>query len=167
MDLIEIIKNRKSQRTFIDKTIRAKDIEAIIDAARYAATARNIQPWEFIIVTEKEMKNKIAQIATTGSFIAQAAACVIVFCEDTKYYLEDGCAATENILLAATAMGISSCWVAGDKKPYTQTINKLLDVPLRYKLISLIALGYPDEEKEAPEKRPLHDVMHWEKFTSA
>lgn len=165
MDLIETIKNRKSQRSFIDKPISKKDIATIIDAARYAATARNIQPWEFIVVTVKEVREKIAQIVTTGPFIAQASACVVVFCEDTKYYLEDGCAATENILLAATALGIESCWVAGDKKPYSQTLNQLLDVPSEYKLVSLIALGYSNETKDAPKKRSLQEILHWEKFS--
>jgi nitroreductase len=164
-DLLEALKSRRSQRNFVDnKPIPRKHLEQIIDCARLAATARNVQPWEFVVVTDQGIRQQIAEIATTGKFIAQASACVIVFCQDTKYYLEDGCAATENILLAAASLGISSCWVAGDKKPYDEEIRSLLSVPQGYKLISFIALGYAGEEVERVPKRPLTEVLHWEKF---
>ena len=166
-DLLEVLKSRRSQRNFLDnKPIPREQLEQIIDCARLAATARNVQPWEFVVVTDQRVRQQIAGIATTGKFIGQASACVIVFCQDTKYYLEDGCAATENILLAAAALGISSCWVAGDKKPYDEDIRNLLSVPQGYKLVSLIALGYDREEAERAPKRPLIEVLHWEKFKS-
>ncbi len=166
-NLLEVLKSRKSQRNFLDnKPIPREQLEQIIDCARFAATARNVQPWEFVVVTEPGVRQQIAEIATTGKFIAQASACVIVFCQDTKYYLEDGCAATENILIAAAGLGISSCWVAGDKKPYDEDIRNLLSVPQNYKLVSLIALGYDKEEADRAPKRPLTEVLHWEKFKS-
>ena len=83
--------------------------------------------------------------------------------KDAKYYLEDGSAATENILLAAEEYGVGSCWVAGDKKRYTAEILELVGVPTGYKLVSLIALGYP-KSKPMSEKRGLKEVIHWEKF---
>ena len=166
-NLLEVLKSRKSQRNFLDnKSIPREQLEQIIDCARLAATARNVQPWEFVVVTDPKVRRQLAEIVTTGKFIAQASACVVVFCQDTKYYLEDGCAATENILLAATALGISSCWVAGDKKPFDEDIRNLLSVPQSYKLVSFIALGYGKEDAERAPKRPLTEVLHWEKFTS-
>jgi nitroreductase len=87
-----------------------------------------------------------------------------ILCRDTKYYLEDGSAATENILLAARAHGLGSCWVAGDKKPYAAEIYRLVGAPPGYKLISLIPIGYPAESPEK-SKRPLSDVLHWEKYS--
>ena len=162
--LLQLLKNRRSQRTFHNKPIEHELIEQIIDCARFAATARNIQPWEFIVITDDKIKERIADLAPNGKFIAPAAICIAVFCQDTKYYLEDGCAATENILLAASALGIGSCWVAGDKKPYVEDIHRMLSIPQGYKLVSLIALGYCKEQSPSPSKRPLSEVIHWGKF---
>lgn len=163
---MEVIKKRRSIREYKDKPIPEEALEKIVDAARFAPTARGVEPWEFIVVTKPETLKKIADLAENGRFVAQAKACIAVFCQDTKYYLEDGCAATQNILLAATSLGIGSCWVAGDKKPYCSQISSLLNVPTQFKLVSLIALGYPaaDGAFRISEKRALAEVLHWEKF---
>lgn len=166
MDALEALKKRRSVREFADKPVPKELLGDLVDAARFAATARNVQPWEFIVVTQRPVLIKMGEIAETGRFIAQSAACIAVLCSDTKYYLEDGCAATENILVAAAAHGIGSCWVAGDKKPYCQEINELLGVPKSHKLVSLIALGYPKSKDSSrlPEKRATKDLLHWERF---
>lgn len=164
MDALRAIKERRSIRDFNEQGIPKGVIEDIIDCARLAPSANNVQPWEFTVVTDKEMRKKIADIADYGKFIAQAPVCLIVFCKDTKYYLEDGSAATENILIAAQAYGLGTCWVAGDKKPYVFQINELVNIPVEFKLVSLIALGYPKEEARPHGKRPLKEVIHWEKY---
>lgn len=165
-ELLKLLKSRRSVRAFQNKDIPKKELQEIIDAARFAPTARNLQPWEFVVVTDK---NKIAQLAALGQnagFMAQASACIAVFSVDTNYFLEDGSAATCNILLAATDLGIGSCWIAGDKKPYCQQVNVLLNAPSQMKLVSLIALGYPQEENafKPAQKRQLKELLHWEKF---
>jgi len=166
MKTLELLKSRKSVRAYQDKTLNKDDIEKIVDCARFAATARNVQPWEFVAVIESKTLESLAALADNGRFLSQAKACIAVFCGDTKYYLEDGCAATQNLLLAASMLGIGSCWVAGDKKPYVPQVSALLGVPEQYKLVSLVALGYPRKEDEAgkAQKRPLKEVLHWEKF---
>ena len=166
MDILEIIKIRRSVREYKNKPVPKEILEKIIDAARFAPTARGVEPWEFIAITESATLKKISEIAENGRFVSHAGACIAVFSSDTKYYLEDGCAATENILLAAAALGIVSCWIAGDKKPYCSQINNLLDVPDSFKLVSMISLGYPESEKvfKVAQKRSVKDVMHWEKF---
>lgn len=138
----------------------------MVEAARFAPTARGVQPWEFIVITQPATLQKIADLAENGRFFSQAKAGIAVFCSDTKYYLEDGCAATENILLAATSIGIGSCWVAGDKKPYCNQVNNLLNVPQSFKLVSLIALGYPAAKNgfRVADKRGLKEIIHWERF---
>ena len=105
----------------------------------------------------------VAAITDYGSFIAQAAACIVVLCKETKYYLEDGCNASQNILVAARAHGLGTCWVAGDKKPYAERIRRMVGAPDGYKLISLLAVGHPAEEPRK-DKRPLASVLHWERF---
>ncbi len=166
MDLIELIKKRRSVREFADRLIPKEVLENIIDAGRFAPTARNVQPWRFVAVTEKETLQKIAGITEHGKFIASSGACVLVFSEDTKYYLEDCSAATQNIMLAAAASGIGSCWVAGDKKAYVKEFNLLLGVPENLKIVSLICLGYPVTDKvfRIMEKKNLKEILHWEKF---
>jgi nitroreductase len=163
MDAIEVLKTRRSVRAYISEPVPKKTLEDIIDCGRLAATAINIQPWVFVVATEPAMLRKIADITDYGKFIAQAGACVVVLCKDTKYYLEDGSAATENILLAARAHGLGSCWVAGDKKPYAVDICRLVGAPSGCRLVSLIPVGYPAETPEQP-KRPLSEVLHWEKY---
>ena len=163
-ETIKTIKTRRSIRSYSEKPISKEILSELIDCARLAPSARNIQPWEFVIITEKEMLEKIATIAVNGSFIREASACILVICQDSKYYLEDGCAATENILLAAKSLGIGTCWVAGDKKPYCGDILNLVKAPSDYKLVSIISLGYTTEEINAHGKRKLKEVLHWEYY---
>jgi nitroreductase len=166
MDLIELIKKRRSVREFSGKPISRDCLEKIVDAARFAPTARNVQPWEFVVVTDKGSLKKIAEISEHGKFISGAAAAILVFSQDTKYFLEDCSSATQNAMLAALSLGIGSCWVAGDKKSYAGELSLLFGVPIGHKLVSIIALGYPvtDEVFRAGEKKGLRDILHWEKF---
>jgi nitroreductase len=163
MDCIQALKTRRSVRAYTGEPIPREVIEDIIDCGRLAATAVNRQPWEFVVVTDTRMLQAIAEATDYGSFIARAAACVVVLAKDTKYYLEDGCNASHNILVAARAHGLGGCWVAGDKKPYAAGICRLVSAPEGYKLVSLLPLGHPAEHSEK-EKRPLPEVLHWESF---
>jgi nitroreductase len=163
MDAIEVLKTRRSVRAYTPQAISKEILEDIIDCGRLAATAINIQPWEFVVVTDAALRRQIAQIADYGKFIAEAPVCVVVLCRETKYYLEDGSAATQNLLLAARAHGLGSCWVAGDKKPYAEQIRRLVGAPEDHKLVSMVALGYPAEQPERP-KRSLAEVLHWERY---
>jgi len=162
-EVIKLLKERRSIRKYQEKEVPEDIIKGIIDCARFAPTAINIQPWEFIVITDREMRKKIADITDYGKFIAEAPVCVVVFCKDTKYYLEDGSAATTYILLAAKAYGLGSCWVAGDKKYYAEDIRKLLGVPEGYKLVSLISIGYP-AENPVKGKRSFEEVFHKERW---
>jgi nitroreductase len=163
VDAIDVLKTRRSVRAYKREPVPRKIIEDIVDCGRLAATAINIQPWEFVVVTDPGMLRRIATTTDYGKFIADAPVCVLVLCRDTKYYLEDGSAATENILLAARAYGLGACWVAGDKKPYAAEICRVVGAPQGYKLVSLIPIGYP-AESPGKSKRPLSDVLHWEKY---
>ncbi len=163
MDAIEVLKTRRSIRLYQNRPVPKEIIEDIIDCARLAPTANNQQPWEFVVVTDPEIRKQIADMTPYGKFIAVAPVCIVVFCMSSTFYVEDGAAATQNILLAAWAHGLGSCWVAGDKTEYAEGISKLLGAPEGYKAISFLAVGYPDE-KPTREKRPLSAVLHWERF---
>jgi nitroreductase len=163
MQPIELLKTRRSIRAYTPQAVPREIIEDIIDCGRLAPTARNEQPWEFVVVTDKALRSRIAQAADYGRFIADAPVCVAVLSRQTKYYLEDGSAATLNILLAAHAHGLGACWVAGDKKPYAARVVQMVGAPEDYRLISLVSIGYPAEKPET-RKRPLREMLHWERF---
>ncbi|HEQ60258.1 MAG TPA: nitroreductase family protein [Firmicutes bacterium] len=165
MDAMECLKTRRSVRSFKAEPVPEEVVREIVDAGRLAATARNVQPWEFVVVTDSALRQKLAGIMEYGKFIAEAPVCIVVLCQETKYYLEDGCAATENLLLAAHALGLGACWVAGDKKPYADAVRQMVGAPEGYRLVASVALGKPAAgQRGAPAKRPLDEVIHWERF---
>ncbi|MBN1354329.1 MAG: nitroreductase family protein [Candidatus Omnitrophica bacterium] len=164
METFDAIQKRASVREYKTDPVDKALLEKLVDAARRAPTARAVEPWEFVVVENRATLKKIGEIAQSGSFIKDAACCIAVFCSDTKYYLEDGSAATENILLAARDSGLGACWVAGDKKPYTGEISKLLGAKPDLKLVSLISLGWPKKDVKQLKNRKLDEVIHWERF---
>ena len=164
MEFFEVVKNRKSVREYSDKAVPKDLIEKIIDAGRLAATARNEQPWEFVVTSDKEILKKICGMCPNGPFIKDASHLVAVFSKDTKYYIEDCSAATENMLLAIEALGLAGCWVAGDKKDYAEVIRKMFNAPDGYKLVSMITVGYTKKEEKPHPKRNLKDVLRWERY---
>jgi nitroreductase len=163
MDAIECLKTRRSVRSYKTDPIDRAVIEDIVDCGRLAATGMNLQPWEFVVITDPDMRRQVADITEYGKFIADAPCCIAIICENVKYFIEDGSAATQNVLLAARAHGLASCWVAGDKKPYARRIADMLGVPETHGLMSLVAIGHSDQTP-TPSKRSLQDVLHWEKF---
>jgi nitroreductase len=163
MDCLSALKTRRSVRAYTGEPVAREVLADLIDCGRLAASAVNIQPWEFVVVTERSMLDAIARSTDYGRFIADAAACIVVLCRDTKYYLEDGCNASQNILVAAHAHGLGGCWVAGDKKPYAGAIRRLVGAPEDCRLVSLLAIGHPAEHS-AKAKRAVDQVLHWEKF---
>jgi nitroreductase len=165
MDVFDAIRGRRSVRRFLSKAVPRSDIEAIIDAARHAPTAHNAQPWEFVVVTAQELRDEIAARCPYGAFLSNAPVCIAVFCRGTDHSLEDGCAATQNILLAATGLGLGSCWVAGAGTGHAAEVARLLKARGIHHLVALIGLGYAAEESTLrPAKRMLGDVIHWENF---
>jgi len=159
-----VIKSRHSVRKFKPDSISDIIIKDVLECAAQAPTAMNLQPWLFGIIKNKEVLVKIASIADHGKFIAECPLCIAVFGEKKEtYYLEDCCAATENIILALQAHGVASCWVAGEKKVYADQIRVLLDVPDQYVLVSLIAAGLPAEISMTNKKEMKKIVFH-EKF---
>jgi nitroreductase len=161
---LNLLKQRSSIRQYEIRPVEREKLEIIIDVARLAPTAFNEQPWEFIVVTEEALRQKLAGLIDNGCLKANVPAYVVVFCRDTKYYLEDGSAATTYILLAATGLGLGSCWIAGDKMSYADEVRKILSFPEGYHLISIVSLGYPAKYYSKANKRPQTEVLHWEKF---
>ena len=166
MEFFEAVEQRHSTRKFDGTPVRRDLLDLLVNAGRLAPTARNEQPWEFVVVTDRRRLEDLAALTDHGKFIAQAGACIAVLCKPSKYYLEDGSAATENLLLAAAAVGLQSCWVAGEKKEYAPRVARFLGAPDSLKLVSLVAVGRGADSAPPAKKRELAQVRHWEQFGS-
>ena len=161
MDALEVIRKRRSIRRYTEDVIPKADLETIVDAGRLAATGSNQQPWDFVIVTDRVM---IARFQISGAWIATAAAVIVVVMDPgSRWWIEDGAAAIENMLLAGTALGYGTRWVEADALPREEQFKTLLGVPARKRVMALIPIGVA-AETPSPEKRPLDQVIHWEKY---
>lgn len=161
MDAFEAIRKRRSIRQYTGEQISRQHLEQIVDAGRLAATGFNHQPWDFIVITRKEM---IDQLKTAANWMENAAAIIAVVLDSTtQYWIEDGSAAIENMLIAATALGYGACWLEGFTLPNEETFKNLLNVPKERRLLTLIPVGVPAESPEI-DKKPLKEVLHWETY---
>ena len=160
---IETLQTRRTIRTYTGQPVEKKIIEEIVDCARLAPTAMNDQPWDFIVITDKAKLASIPPMLGHAEYIANAAFAVLVLSRETQYFVEDCSAATENLLIAAAAHGLGSCWVAGTQQAYAPVVAKAFGAPEDRKLIAIVSFGYP-AESPVIEKRALAEVLHWEKF---
>ena len=163
METIKNIKSRISVRKYLDKPVDKSIIEDIVDCGRMAPSGYNHQPWVFVAVTSEALREKIADRCRYGKFIKQAGACIAVFCRESECRLEDACAATENMIIAAQAYGLGTCWVNSYHKEHSSDIEKMLNCQQGYELVVMRAVGHPDEQRQTP-KKPLEEVLRWQSF---
>lgn len=161
MDAIEAIRKRRSVRDYTGEAISKPDLETIVDAGRLAATGSNRQPWDFIVVTEREM---IERLKVASKWMENAGAIIAVVLDpSSRWWVEDGAAAVENMLIASTALGYGSCWLEGYTLPREEEFKELLGVPEGKRLLTLVPIGVPTEWPTI-EKKSLEEVLHWEKY---
>ena len=161
MDALEAIKKRRSVREYTGEAIPRDHLEKIVDAGRLAATGSNMQPWDFIIITEREM---IERLKVAAKWMEKAGAIIAVVMDpSSRWWVEDGAAAVENMLIASTALGYGSCWLEGYTLPREEEFKKLLEVPEGKRLLTLVPVGVPAEWPTI-EKKALADVLHWDKY---
>ena len=163
MNLFDAVRARHSTRAFQYQPVPRDALVQMVDCGRWAPSGRNEQPVEYVVVDDRERVRELALFTDNGRFAAEAGALVVVVSRDVKYALEDGAAAVENVLLAATALGFATCWIAGDKKDYAGRVLASLQVPEGWKLIAILAIGTeaPDAPKKVRERRPIGDILHW------
>ena len=155
MEAYKCILKRRSIRKFLDKSINQKQIKKLLEAAMAAPSAINRQPWEFYVIKDKQTQSKIKQVAHYYNYNSSL---LIVVAGNKHYFIpgakelwvEDCSAATENILLAATEMGLGSVWCGiYPKQERIDAVAKILNTPKKIIPFSLIHIGYPDEVKES------------------
>ncbi|KPV64325.1 MAG: nitroreductase A [Candidatus Bathyarchaeota archaeon BA2] len=173
MDVFEAIKRRRSVRAYTSEEVSEEEVEKLIEAARWAPSAGNIQPWEFVIVTNAETKRRLADAARRQTFIEEAPV-VIVVCANVAqsswgygsrganlYCLQDTAAATENMLLAATALGLATCWVGAF---YEDEVARVINTPRGVRPVAIVPVGRAAKKPKARPKRSLREIVHYEKF---
>lgn len=161
MDALEAIRRRRSVREYTGEPIPREDIEKIVDAGRLAATGSNRQPWDFVVVTDREM---VERLKVAAQWMEKAGAIIAVVMDpSSQWWLEDGAAAVENMLIASTALGFGSCWLEGNTLPLEEGFKELLGIPAEKRLLTLVPIGVPVEWPTI-EKKSLEEVLHWERY---
>lgn len=162
MEFFDAVKNRRSIRAYTGEVVPEDDLLKIIDAGRLAASGYNRQAWTFVVITKQNTIDQISQ--WMNLWIAKAGAVVALVMDPTApFWLQDGSAATENILLAATALGYGSCWLEGTTQRVEEELKQLLGVPAALRIQTLITVGVP-EEQPGRDKKSLEEVTRWERF---
>ena len=158
MDTFEAIKTRRSIRRFKNKEVTPELLEEIIEAGMYAPSARNEQPWHFMVISDRLLKDKLMKAHPYAGMLDQAPLAILV-CGDTKletskgYWPIDCSASTQNILLAAHAAGLGAVWLGvHPRQERKEAIRNIFSLPSNIEPFALIALGYPDEQKEMPNR---------------
>jgi nitroreductase len=174
LDVFKAIKTRRSIRAFTDQPVSDEEVEKLIEAARWAPSAGNIQPWEFIIVRDPQVKHGLCEAALNQTFIEEAPVVIVVCANPTQsskgygsrgtnlYCIQDTAAATQNILLAAHAMGLAACWIGAFNE---EEAKKVLGVPDELRPIAIVPVGHPAEKPRARPRRHLNEITHRETFS--
>lgn len=170
MNVMDCIYKRRSIRKYMDKEVEKDTLEMLIRAAMAAPSAANRQPWEFIVVTDRDKMNELRASLFFGQYNAPAAIVVcgnmeLAFANSGKeYWVQDCSAATENILLAALELGLGTVWIGVYPEPQKcKPVCTILNIPEHVIPLGVIYVGYPDEEREARtqynEKR-----VYWQEY---
>ncbi|MGC1455167.1 MAG: nitroreductase family protein [Nitrospirota bacterium] len=178
MELFEAIKTRRSVRTYQDKPVEDEKLQAVLDAVRMAPSWANMQCWRMVVVKDKAAREKISDLSYVESYFSPkgyksnpskkalaAAPVVIVLCADPAqsgvlwdqdYYLVDAGIAAQNLMLAARSQGLGTVFVGVYDE---EKVKKLLNIPASVRIIGLLPLGYPTEEKkDGPKRKPLDEI---------
>ena len=169
MDVQQAISRRYSCRHYDDKPIEKEKLDAILEAARQAPSAKNLQDWRFVVVTDAALRKKLAAAANNQTFLEDAGA-IIVACTVSSHVMRCGQAigpidvsiALEHMCLQATELGLATCWIGSF---YPDKIKPLLGIPGDVTIIELLAVGYPSDEPKAHRREPMESIVSFEKWT--
>jgi len=158
METLKAILTRRSIRKYINNVIPGEYYEIMLKAAMHAPSARNRQPWHFIVVTDRTILNELAEVSPSWKMLAEAASAIVV-CGDTSledaesFIIQDCSAATQNILLAAHELGLGSVWLGvHPREDRLHPLTEILHIPGHILPVSMVAIGKPDESREQPDR---------------
>lgn len=174
MELLELMKSRRSVRQYTGEAVPQEKLDQIIKAGLLAASGKAIKPWEFVVVKDKDTLAALSKSRAVGAKMLENADVAIVVLGDsakTDVWTEDCSVAMANMHLMADAIGVGSCWVQGrlrnasDDETTEAVVQKLLGVPEQYKLEAMLSLGMTENHPEAhKDEELLMEKVHFEKF---
>ena len=165
-----LFRERFSCRRYRDEAVSRDALIDLLEAARWAPSGGNLQPWRFVVVQDEGLRRGLAQAAFGQSFIGSAPVVVVVCAvpeESGRHYgrrgrelycIQDTAAATENLLLAATACGLGACWVGAFDE---RRVTDLLGLDVGWRPVALVPIGHPAEQGSRRSRRPLAEVVVW------
>jgi len=171
MNVYEAIKTRRSVRSYQDRPVEKEVLERILEAARMAPSARNRQAYKFVVVTDKEIRKKLAIAAHNQHFVAEAPVVIVAVGLTPKEIMSCGiptdpvdvAIAIDHITLAAVEEGLGTCWIGAFEQ---EEVCKILNIPSQYKVIELLPLGYPaDSSSRQKYRKPLKELVCYQKFS--
>ncbi len=169
MSIIEPIRQRRSIRTYLDKPVEREKVLRLLEAARIAPSAKNLQEWRFIVVTDAERRRLLAQNANTRPFVAEAPVVIVACAEHDNYrmrcgqlaYPIDVAIAIDHITLQAASDGLGTCWIGSfDEEP----VKAILGIPESVTVVQMLTVGYPGGPPRPLERLPLEQIVRWEKW---
>jgi len=165
--MIELLRARRSIREYTDRSLEPEKLELLREAVLRSPSSRNLDPWEFIFVDDRQLLKKLAVCKPHGAdFLAQAALGIVV-CGDSREsdtWIEDCTIASILVQMVAESIGLGSCWVQVRNRRFDgqmtseQYVQKLLQIPEHIKVESIIAIGYPAEKREPLPRADLKDA---------
>ena len=169
--LMELIETRRSIRSYKDQEIEEDKLNYILQAFRKAPSAKNLQPWKLIVIKNKKVIKDIAIACNNQTFMEEAPV-IIAACakEEEAYgvmggymnsYPIDIAIALEHLILAATEKGLGTCWIGAFKE---QLVKDILGVPKNVKVVALTPLGYPAREASSRGRKPLTEIISYDKY---
>ncbi|ACL69871.1 nitroreductase family protein [Halothermothrix orenii] len=171
MDIYEAIKKRRSIRKYISKPVEEEKLKRVLEAGRLAPSGKNVQAWKFIITRDVGLKDKLIEACKGQKFMKEADAIITVCVNEEEVYqyhgnymtsfAVDGAIALQQMMLAATAEGLGTCWIGAF---YEKDVKKILDIPAPYRVIGLTPLGYPAERGRDRGRKPLKEIVYNEKW---
>jgi nitroreductase len=168
----DIFKKRRSVREYKEKEVTDKQIKEILTAAMVAPSANHVNPWEFVVVKNKETLRKLSEIGMWQRFVAEANSAIVVTANpiDTDKWIQDCSVAASHIYLEATNQGLGSCWANVMSDPVKENekekfVREILNIPEGYRVLCIMALGYPKNKiKEHSEDEYREDKVHRERW---
>lgn len=168
MDVLEAIRKRYSCRSYQDRPIEQEKLDSIFEAARLAPSAKNLQDWRFVAVTEKGTRQKVAA-CTNRPEVFNKAGVIIAACSVSDEVMRCGQAvapidvsiALEHIALQATELGLGTCWIGSFD---TEKVRTILGIPADINIIELMTIGYPADDLKQPNRKPIDKIMCYDKW---
>ncbi|MDY6771580.1 MAG: nitroreductase family protein [Candidatus Nanohaloarchaea archaeon] len=172
-ELLDVMQNRVSVKKYKDQDIERDKIGKVLEAARWAPSAGNMQSWEFIIVEDYDLRQKLSQYSYNQEHIREAPVCLVILGDREKartkfeergenlYMIQETAAAMQNMLLMAESLGLGAAWVGAFNE---ENVADLLDVPNELRPMAMITLGYPRERSNPPNKYRVTDVTYMNRY---